>query len=348
MKKIIIILIPLFIAIAIFIWLNRQLTPVTPPKISNDPIVIGFSLGTTHEERWFTDRDLFVKKAEELGATVSVALSDNNAEEQNSQIENFITQGIKVIVVAPYDFEKIVPVIEEARSKGVKIIAYDRLIKGTDIDFYISFDNVKVGELEAQSVLKIKDSGNFAYIGGSPTDNNAYLLKNGSMSVLNPKISNGNIKLVVDQFMIDWKSDEAYKAIKKYLTTGQTLDAIVAANDGTAFGSIQALKEKGLAGKIPVSGQDADLAACQRIVEGTQTSTIYKPINLLAYQAARIAFTMAKGETPETNSTINNGRIDVPSYFLNPIVVDKNNMMDTVIKDGFHTYEEVYKTTSVK
>ena len=168
------------------------------------------------------------------------------------------------------------------------------------------------------------------------------------MSVLNPKISNGNIKLVVDQFMIDWKSDEAYKAIKKYLTTGQTLDAIVAANDGTAFGSIQALKEKGLAGKIPVSGQDADLAACQRIVEGTQTSTIYKPINLLAYQAARIAFTMAKGETPETNSTINNGRIDVPSYFLNPIVVDKKNMMDTVIKDGFHTYEEVYKTTSVK
>jgi D-xylose transport system substrate-binding protein len=346
MKKILIILVPLVAAVGLFIWLNKQLVPEVPIETTNDPIVIGFSLGTTHEERWFTDRDLFVKKAEELGATVKVALSDNNAEEQNSQLENMISQGIKVIVVVPYDYEKIVPVIEKARSKGVKIIAYDRLIKGTDIDFYISFDNVKVGELEAGSVLKIKDKGNFAYIGGSQTDNNAFLLKSGTMMMLNPKIINGDIKLVIDQFMADWKSDEAYKTVKKYLASGQTLDAVIAANDGTAFGSIQALKEKGLAGKIPVSGQDADLAACQRIIEGTQTATVYKPINLLAYQAARIAFMMAKGEKPETNNIINNGKIDVPSYFLNPIIVDKNNMMDTVIKDGFHTYEEVYKKTN--
>jgi D-xylose transport system substrate-binding protein len=277
-----------------------------------------------------------------------VTLSDYDVPLQISQIENLISQGVKVIVVVAADSEQIAPVIEEAHQAGVKIIAYDRLIRDSDIDLYISFDNVKVGELEAESIVGAKGSGNFAYIGGSPADNNALLLRTGSMSILEPKVKSGQIKLVVNQLMTDWNPDLAYKTIKNYLATGQSLDAVVAANDGTAFGVIQALAEKGLAGRVPVSGQDAELSACQRIIAGTQTSTVYKPIAAEADQAAAAAVAMAEGQSPAVNSTINNGQMDVPSYFLNPIIVNKSNMMETIVKDGFHTYDEVYNSQAAK
>lgn len=342
MKKVLIVLALLAAIIATIVWLTSGFR-VTPAPYK-EPVIIGFSLGTTREERWFTDRDLFVQKAKELGAVVNVALSDYDPVLQSSQIENLASQGAKVIVVLPSDSEALNPVIERVKAEGVKIIAYDRLIKNTDIDFYISFDNVKVGELEASSIVSVASSGAFAYIGGAPTDNNSYLLKEGSMKILEPKIKSGEIKLVLDKFMDGWKPDEAYKAIKEYLATGGPLDAIVAANDGTAFGAIQALKEKTLAGKIPISGQDAELSACQRIFSGTQTSTVYKPISMLAYKAAETAVSMANGDKPESNNTTNNGAADIPSFLLEPTLVTKSNMMGTIIKDGFHTYEEVYKS----
>jgi len=345
MKKIIIVLIYLAVVIVGIFWLTRNLNVREKQTAYKEPVLIGFSLGTTREERWFTDRDLFVQRAQELGATVNVALSDYDAVLQSSQIENLVIQGAKVIVIVPSDSEALTPAIERAKAAGVKIIAYDRLIKNTDIDFYISFDSVKVGELEASSIIDVVNSGNFAYIGGAPTDNNAFLLRQGAMKVLEPKITSGEIKLVVDEFMEGWKPDEAYKTIKNYLATGGRLDAIVAANDGTAFGAIQALKDEKLDGKIPVSGQDAELSACQRIVAGEQTSTVYKPISSLAYKAAEIAIALATGQNLETNSTINNGLADTPSFLIDPILVTKKNIMGTIVKDGFHTYDEVYKSS---
>jgi D-xylose transport system substrate-binding protein len=305
-------------------------------------IRIGFALGDLREERWQRDRDLFVAAAEKQGAYVQVTSANSDAATQNSQVENLINQGIQVIVVAPYDSEKIAEIIPVARKANVKIISYDRLVRNADVDFYISFDNVKVGQMEAQGVTAVKNSGNFAYIGGAPTDNNSKLLKQGAMEVLDPLIKKGSVKLVVDKFMTDWKPDEAYKTIKEYLSSGGKLDAVIAANDGTAGGAIQALKEFNLDGKVPVSGQDAELAACQRVVQGTQTLTVYKPISSLAQKAADIAIAMAKGNAPETNNVTPNGKIDVPSYFLDPILVTKENMDATVIKDGFQTKAQVY------
>jgi D-xylose transport system substrate-binding protein len=345
MKRIIAILAALAVLVLGSIYfLNRLLVEKQISLSGKKPVVIGFSMGTTREERWFKDRDLFVQKANELGAEVLVTLSDYDVEKQIYQIENLVSQGVSVIVVIPSDSEKIQPAVEKANQAGVKVIAYDRLIKNSDVDLYISFDNVKVGELEAQSVLSVVDNGDFAYIGGSPTDNNAYLLKEGTMNILLPKIQNGDIKLVIDKFMPDWKQEEAYKTMKDYLNSGKSVDAVVAANDGTASGVIQALKEKNLDGKIPVSGQDAELSATQRIVAGTQTSTVYKPISSLAYKAAEIAVAMANGREPETTDFIDNGKVNVPSYFLEPVIVNKKNMMGTIVKDGFHTYEEVYKS----
>jgi D-xylose transport system substrate-binding protein len=346
MKKIIIAVVLLAAAIVGIIWLNSRIAaPKKAEKGGGAPVVIGFSLGTTREERWLTDRDLFIKKAQELGATVNSVASDYDVDTQISQIENLISQGVKAIVVVPADSEKIAPVIAKANQAGVKIIAYDRLIKNSKPDFYVSFDSVKVGVLEAQSVLSVVNKGNFAYVGGAPTDNNAILLSQGSMSILDPKIQSGDIKLVLNKLTDNWDPVIAYQNLKAYLNTGKTVDAVVAANDGTAFGVIQALHEKKLDGKVPVSGQDAELAACQRIVEGTQTSTVYKPIKLLAAKAAEIAVAMARGEAPEITSTVNNGQIDVPSFLLNPTLVTKDNMMSTIVEDGFHSYNEVYNKT---
>jgi D-xylose transport system substrate-binding protein len=348
MKKIIIIAVLLVAVAAGVFYLSKSIVPKEAVKTTqkNTPVIIGFSQGSTLEERWSTDSALFIEQAETLGATVNKVVSDNNVDMQIDQIRNLISQGVKVIVVVAADSEKLAPVVAEAHTAGVKIIAYDRMIKNCDLDYYISFDNVKVGELEAQSVVSKVDKGNFAYIGGSPSDNNAFLVKEGSMNVLTPKINSGDIKLVVNELMDNWDPTEAYKTIKNYLATGKTLDAVVAANDGTAFGVIKALQERGLAGRVPVSGQDADLAACQRIIAGTQTATVYKPIKDIAYKAAEMATALAKGQNVETNNTVNNSKIDVPSYLLEPTIVDKDNMMTTIIKDNFHTYDEVYKGES--
>jgi len=305
---------------------------------------IGFALGDLREERWQKDRDLFVEAAKKLGAYVQVVSANSDAELQNTQVENLISQGVNIIVIAPYDSEKIASVVALAHKSNIKVIAYDRLIKNSDVDFYVSFDNVKVGKMEAQGVVEVKKSGNFAYIGGAPTDNNASLLKQGSMEVLSPFIKSGSIKLVVDKFTTDWKPEVAYNTIKQYLASGGKLDAVVAANDGTAFGAIRALKEYNLDGKIPVSGQDAELSACQRVVEGTQTLTVYKPIPALAAKAVEIAVAMTKGEEPVSNAVTNNGKIDVKSYYLDPIMVTKGNMDETVVKDGFHSKIQIYQS----
>jgi D-xylose transport system substrate-binding protein len=325
--------------------LFRMVSVEAPSKTADntaDRPLIGFALGTLREERWQKDADLFTARANALGADVEVKYSGEDGNLQISQAENLIVQGAKVLVVVPFDAATSKVIVEKAHAAGIKVIAYDRMIPDSDVDLFLTFDSRKLGELQAAEILKHVSKGKFAYIGGSPTDNNASLLKQGSMKVLNPGIKNKSIALVVDEFSPGWHPEEAYKNIKAYLASGKTLDAVVAANDGTAGGAVQALKEYGLAGKVPVSGQDADLAACQRIVQGTQTMTIYKPLKDLANKAAEEAMLFAEGKPAQTNDTLNNGKIDVPSYFLDPVVVTKENMDSAIIASGFHTRDEVY------
>lgn len=344
-KKLLIGLVIVIIAIllGIFGYSKKPVEKIPDTKdIKGEPIRIGFSLGTSQEERWQKDTANFISRAEELGATVEVKYSGENPKLQISQAENLIIGGVKVLVVVPSDSQSAIEIIKKAHDAGVKVIAYDRMIEKSDVDFYITFDSREIGKMEAQAVLEKVSKGSIAYIGGSDTDNNAFLLKQGSMSVINPLIKNNSLKLVVDTFTPGWRPEEAYKTIHSYLATGKKIDAVVAANDGTAGGVIKALEEYGLAGKVPVSGQDADLKACQRVVAGTQTMTVYKSLKNLAYGAADASIALAKGVIPETNGSLNNGKIDVPAYFLTPVVVTKDNMESTVIADGFHTYAEIY------
>ncbi|HUO58817.1 MAG TPA: D-xylose ABC transporter substrate-binding protein [bacterium] len=308
-------------------------------------IKIGLSLDTLKEERWQHDRDLFVARCQELGAEVLVQAANSQDALQNSQAENLLTQGVNVLVVVPHNGKSAATMVESAHKSGVPVIAYDRLINDCDLDLYVSFDNVRVGELQADYIVKKAPKGNYVLIGGAPTDNNAKLFRQGQMNVLQPLIAKGDIKVVADQWAADWLPVEALKIMENALTKNNNkVDAVVVSNDGTAGGAIQALAEQKLAGKIPVSGQDADLAACQRIVAGTQSMTVYKPIKQLATKAAELAVAMAKKE-PFTDKTtvINNGKKDVTSILLTPIQVDKDNLDATVIADGYQKKEDVYK-----
>ncbi|HYD03218.1 MAG TPA: substrate-binding domain-containing protein [Alphaproteobacteria bacterium] len=309
---------------------------------TEDSVIIGVSFAGLHTARWSIERDIIISEAEKLGATVIFESADLDADQQLSQAKNMILQGADVLIVVAHDSEKAAAIVEEAHKAGIKVIAYDRLIKNSDLDYYMSFDNIKVGEYQAKGVLDVAPKGNIAYIGGSPTDNNAYLVRTGSYNILQPKIDSGDITIVLDEFHDGWKSQLAYQRISDYLDNGGTLDGVVVANDGMAAGVIQALKENNLDGKIPVSGQDAALTACRDIVAGTQTVTVYKPVKTLAKEATKIALSIAKNEAVTTNAITNNGKIDVPSVLLDVVLVNKANINDTVIADGFYTLEDVY------
>ncbi|WP_075321589.1 D-xylose ABC transporter substrate-binding protein [Histophilus somni] len=311
--------------------------------LAND-LKIGMSIDNLRLERWQKDRDIFVKKAEALGAKVFVQSANGDATAQISQIENMLNKDIDVLVIIPFNGEVLSNVIAEAKKEGVKVLAYDRLINNADIDFYVSFDNEKVGELQAQSIIEKKPKGNYFLMGGSPVDNNAKLFRKGQMKVLQPHIDSGEINVVGDQWVDSWLAEKALQIMENALTANKNnIDAVVASNDATAGGAIQALSAQGLSGKVAISGQDADLAAIKRILDGSQTMTVYKPITNLADKAAEISVALGKGGKVESNSQLNNGLKNVPAFLLEPVVVTKENIDDTVIKDGFHTKEAVYK-----
>jgi len=311
---------------------------------SGGPVRIGMSFDSLQLERWQHDRDAFVARAKELGAEVSVQSADGQDSVQVRQCENLLTSGVDVLVIVPHNGEVMASAVNSAKAQGIPVLSYDRLVRNSDVDLYISFDNKRVGELQAKYLFDHAPKGNYILIGGSPTDNNAHMVRDGQMQVLKPAVDSGEIKIVADQWAKDWLPSEALRHTENALTqANNNVVAVVTSNDSTAGGAIQALTEQKLAGKVLVSGQDADLAAAQRIADGTQSMTVYKPIVPLATRAAEAAVALAKKDRVETNETVNNGKKDVPAILLQPIVVDRDNLASTVIKDGFLKMEDVYR-----
>ncbi|TWC68319.1 xylose-binding protein [Herbaspirillum sp. SJZ099] len=302
---------------------------------------IGFSIDDLRVERWARDRDFFTAAAEKLGAKVFVQSADASEARQISQIENLISRGVDVIVIVPFNATVLTNTIKEAKKAGIKVLSYDRLILNADVDAYISFDNEKVGEMQAEGVVKAQPKGNFYLLGGSPTDNNAKMLREGQMKVLKPYIDKGDIKIVGQQWVKDWNPTEALSIVENALTANNNkIDAIVASNDGTAGGAIQALAAQKLAGKVPVSGQDADLAAVKRVVAGTQTMTVYKPLKLIASEAANLSVQLARNEKPSYNSQYDNGFKKVDTVLLKPTPLTKANV-NILVDDGFYTQAQI-------
>ena len=306
------------------------------------PVRIGISMDTLKEERWQRDKALFEQRCKEVGAECEIQVANGDDAVQTKQCDNLLTKGVDVLIVAPHNGQIAASIVEAAHKQGVPVISYDRLIRNSDVDLYVAHQVVKIGQMQAQYALDHAPKGNYVLIGGSQTDNNAILLVEGQMSVLQPAVDRGDIKIVTKQFAREWLASEALRITEDALTKNNNdIQAIVASNDGTAGGAISALPPQ-LLGKVVVTGQDAALDAVQRIVEGKQTMTIYKPIQPLAFSAVDAAIKLAHKEKVDTKDTINNGKIDVPSILHEPQVLDKSNVM-TVIKDGYHKLEDVYK-----
>jgi D-xylose transport system substrate-binding protein len=317
--------------------------PATLAKV----VKIGLSMDTLKEARWAKDRDAFVARASELGAQVMVLSANGDDTRQIADVESLITSGVNVIVIVPHDGKAMAKGVEVARRAGIPVIAYDRLIVDSDLDLYITFDNERVGELQARYILdKLKDGPKpikLVRIYGSKTDNNAALFKKGQDKALKDAIASGAVQVVHEDWADDWKPENAKRIMNAAITKlGRNIDAVLASNDGTAGGAIQALKEEGIAGKVLVTGQDAELVAVQRIVAGEQAMTIYKPVLDLAKRAADTAIALASGKTLVVKDELDNGKRKVPTILLDVVTVTKDNVDGTIVKDGFHSHEAIY------
>ncbi len=304
---------------------------------------IGLLMDSFNQERWKKDKKLFEEKVKELGGTCEVLIANANTDTQLKQAQEMIDNGVEVLVVIPVNQEKAGDIVKLAHQNYVPVISYDRLIRNCNLDYYISTDNIAIGELQADYLTKIKPVGKYGIIGGSTVDNNAYLLNLGQMNVLQPLVEKGDIEIVFNKFTNSWSLHEGYEITKEYLSTpGAELDAIIASNDVLAQGAISALKEFNLAGNVLVAGMDADIAAIRNIVGGNQTMTVYKPIESLAFAAADAAVKISNGEAPSNmNITVNNGKRLVPAILLKAQIVHKQNINLTVVSEGFIKKEEI-------
>lgn len=301
--------------------------------------VIGVSWSNFQEERWKTDEAAMQAAIRAAGGTYVSADAQSSPAKQLTDIDSLLARGARALIVLAQDSQAIRPGVQRAINEGVGVVGYDRLIEMPEV-FYLTFDNVEVGRMMARAIHAVKPEGNYAFIKGSSADPNANFLFQGSMEVLRPHIDAGRIRNVGEAFTDGWLPANAQRNMEQMLTRNNNrIDAVVAANDGTAGGAIAALAAQGLAGSVPVSGQDADRAALNRIAQGTQTVTIWKDARELGREAAEIAVRLAGGarvtEIPNSVQWAEGPqRARMTARFLRPVPVTRENL-NAVIDAGW-------------
>lgn len=301
--------------------------------------VIGMSFDSFVIERWQRDRDVFVSTAKEYGAEVNVQTANGEVEEQIKQIEYFIKKQVDAIVIVAIDADKLTDVVIRAKKAGIPVICYDRLVRNADADLYISFDNEEVGaKMAAALFLQAGTGANVIKVCGPDSDYNVSMVDEGFMRVCDAYRG----KVIGSVNCENWRAEEAYSYISDNIELVKQADAIMCGNDSLAGEVIRALAERRLAGSIPVVGQDADLEACQRIIEGTQLMTVYKPVEKLAKAAAEYTVALAMGEKPDNQNEFFDGTYQIPYVKLKPIHVNKENIDQEIIDTGFHIKEDIY------
>jgi D-xylose transport system substrate-binding protein len=295
-------------------------------------------------ERRVTGKNALEKYANQLGFDMVFQNANGDEKLQMQQGENLITQGVDLIVILAQNADASCPLIEQAHKANIKVIAFDRLIGKCAIDYFVGMDNDVIGDLMANYVYKLKPTGNYALVNGATTDPNVKVYRDGWLRVIQNAVDKGDIKIVSDTYTEKWDPNNAMKNVENFLTKqGDKVDVILAMNDGTAGGSVQALKGRNLNGKVLVTGQDGEMAALQRIVEGDQAMTVYKPDDALALVLAQTIMKVLKNEPLGETKTLNNGLRDVPAVLFQPLTVDKNNLVETLVKPGYVKMEDVYK-----
>ncbi len=332
----------IFVGMVLFASCN----PKEQVRQTNDEIktVIGFSMATFKEDRWLQDRDIFIAKAKQERFEVIVKNANNDSTLQSEQVNDMIASGIDILVIVPQDSEKAASCVNAAKKAGIPVVSYDRLVRDTNVDVYVSFDNVKVGQVAAEALVEAVPEGEYIILNGAENDNNSKMFNAGYMCVLNKLENKNRIKVVAETWVEDWRREVAFDFVSEVLKEkGESIKGIIAGNDSLAWGAIDSISVARLTGKIKVVGHDADLAACKRIVEGTQISTVYKPIKNLVDETLKCCKLLLEGNTVNIETMINDGTYDVPYLMIDVISVNKDNLEDTVIKDGFHLREDVYR-----
>jgi len=350
----------LIMAVVMVIGSMSACNPTTAPAAK---VKIGLSFSDFATERWKPESELLTKLLNEKGYDVVVQEANHDVKLQNDQIDNMVAQGVKGLIIIAEDGEAVVTAVDKAAANGVKVIAYDRLIKSKNIAAYLSFDNTEVGRQEALGVLTALGlPGNTTWTaanpakvvmsGGSPADNNAHLVRAGQEEVMKTYVDSGVIKVVADFWVENWDAAKALANMENTLTAQQNkIDAVVASNDGTALGELTALKAQGLAGKVPISGQDATADGCNSIVKGEQTVTVYKDFRLLAPKVADMMDALIKGKPiegakPLSLATLTGNKDlagDVQCVFLPVVQVTKDNVYKEIVVSGFQPYDAVYR-----
>lgn len=341
---------------------SSSAAPSSAAAPSGAKIKVGLSFSDFATERWKGEQVLMEKLLRDKGYDVVWQEANHDVKLQNDQIDNMVTQGVKALIIIAEDGDAAATAVDKATKAGVKVIAYDRLIKSPNISAYISFNNTEVGRQEALGVMNALkfDSGKWTtsnpakvfMMGGSPTDNNAILVRQGQMEIVKPYVDKGVAKIVADQWVDNWDAKNALTIMENVLTAQKNqIDAVVASNDGTALGALQALKAQKLAGVVPISGQDATADGCNSIVKGEQTVSVYKDTRLLSPLAVDLTDKFLKGQSDAnlkkytmaelTNDPKKTG--DVMAYFLPVKQVTKDNVFDLIVKSGFQKYDDVYR-----
>ena len=304
---------------------------------------MGILMHSYENERWTKDKDYLVENLVRDGAEVLLEMADNDQKKQIAQAALMIKEGVKVLIVVPINQDEAATIVEMAHEEGVKVIAYDRLINGCKLDYYITANSTHIGELQASYLTSLKPKGKYAQICGSKYDNNAMRLFIGQMNVLQPFMEAGDIQLVYSEFTENWSPAEGSLHTTRILDQyPDTITGIIAGSDAIADGVLSVLKERGLEGKIMVAGQDAELDNVKAIIAGTQTCTVLKPLKEMAQITADLAVSLAMEKPVKMKfTTESNGKTLVKSILIDATVVNKNNIESTVIASGLHTSAEL-------
>lgn len=335
----------ILLVIAILTGCDKKQTNHVEKK-EEEQILVGFSMATLKEDRWLRDRDIFIAKAKQEGISVIVKNANNDSDIQFDQVKEMINEGIDILVIVPNDSEEVKDCVNLAKNSKIPVISYDRLARNSNVDAYIAFDSVKVGEIQAEYLEEYVPEGGYIILNGDEKDFNSILYHEGYLNSLQDKIDKGQIQILEEIWVDNWTREIAFDFVSKGLKEhGDEVKAILAGNDSLAWGAIDALSESQMTNEVVVVGHDADLIACQRIIKGTQSLTVYKPIIRLVDKTVEVCNQLLRGEKIDPSDTMNDGSYDVPYIKIDVVPVTKENMDETVIKDGFHLKEDVYKTT---
>jgi D-xylose transport system substrate-binding protein len=313
------------------------------PDQSKDEVTIGFAMDSLVEERWTKDRNIFISAAQRRGAKVIVQFGERSAVKQEAQINYLMEQGMDVLVLITSDPHFLTKAVLDVRRKRIPVLLYERLVYNAGANLLLGYDGQLVGSMQAREMLNRIEKGTILLYNGQTRDFYAREVNRGIMTVLTEPLLTGDIVIAEDYWPPSSRPEDAFQFVTAYLENNPPMDGIIAINDLQAEAIIQALALKRLAGKVIVIGADADLAACQRIVGGTQAVTVYKPINTIAATAVDLAIDLARDYRFTIHYGINDGLSRIPYYRLTPLVVTADNMEETVIKDGFHLRDEIYR-----